>query len=105
MVIALGFSAVVLIITGLIKDKKGIGALAEKGNLYAVAAGLFNGLTNMTGLIVNTMFALSGASVLRSGIKLFLVFLISVIFYKEKFTKLQIAGAVLGGVSVILFNL
>ena len=105
MVISLGFSAVALIAIGLIKEKKGFGALTVKGNLYAVMAGAFNGLTNTTGLIVNTMFAFSGASVLRTGIKLFLVFLISVIFYKEKFTKLQIAGAVLGGASVILFNL
>ena len=105
MVIALGFSAVSLIAIGLIKEKKGIGVLFQKGNLYAVEAGAFNGLTNMTGLIVNTMFAFSGASVLRTGIKLLLIFLISLLFYKEKFTKLQVTGAVLGVASIILFSI
>jgi drug/metabolite transporter (DMT)-like permease len=70
-----------------------------------VGAGAFNGLTNMTSLLINTMFLISRSSVLITGTKLLLVFLISVLFYKEKFTKLQVVGAVLGAVAVILFNL
>ena len=105
MVMALGFSAVALIAIGLIKEKNRIKPLYAKGNLYAVGAGAFNGLTNMTSLIINTMFLISRSSVLITGTKLLLVFLISVIFYKEKFTKTQIVGAVMGAAAVILFNL
>ena len=105
MVMALGFSAVALIAIGLIKEKNGLKPLYAKGNLYAVGAGIFNGLTNMTSLIINTMFLISRSSVLITGTKLLLVFLISVIFYKEKFTKTQIVGAVMGAAAVILFNL
>lgn len=105
MVMALGFSAVALIAIGLIKEKNGLKPLYAKGNLYAVGAGAFNGLTNMTSLIINTMFLISRSSVLITGTKLLLVFLISVIFYKEKFTKTQIVGAVMGAAAVILFNL
>ncbi len=105
MVMALGFSAISLITIGLVKEKNGIKPLYSKGNLYAVGAGAFNGLTNMTSLLINTMFLISRSSVLITGTKLLLVFLISVLFYKEKFTKLQVVGAVLGAVAVILFNL
>ncbi|MDO5477607.1 MAG: EamA family transporter [Clostridia bacterium] len=105
MVMALGFSAVALIAIGLIKEKNGLKPLYAKGNLYAVGAGAFNGLTNMTSLLINTMFLISRSSVLITGTKLLLVFLISVIFYKEKFTKTQIVGAVMGAAAVILFNL
>lgn len=105
MVMALGFSAVALIAIGLIKEKNGLKPLYAKGNLYAVGAGAFNGLTNMTSLIINTMFLISRSSVIITGTKLLLVFLISVIFYREKFTKTQIVGAALGAAAVILFNL
>ena len=105
MVMALGFSAVALIAIGLIKEKNGLKPLYAKGNLYAVGAGAFNGLTNMTSLIINTMFLISRSSVIITGTKLLLVFLISVIFYREKFTKTQILGAVMGAAAVILFNL
>ncbi len=105
MVMALGFSAVALIAIGLIKEKNGLKPLYAKGNLYAIGAGAFNGLTNMTSLIINTMFLISRSSVIITGTKLLLVFLISVIFYKEKFTKTQIVGAALGAAAVILFNL
>lgn len=104
MIITLGISAGSLIIIGLFREKSGIKGIFSKGNLYAAGAGVCNGMTNMFTLIVNTMFELSRASAIRSGLKLLIIYLISLLVFKEKFTKRQMVGAVIGAVSIVLFN-
>ena len=105
MVIALGISSVMLFTVGLLREKKGIKGILTKGNIYAAAAGIFNGLTNMTTLMVNTMFMISRTSVIRAGVKTIIIFLISSLIYKEKFAVKQLIAVGLGAISVIIFNI
>ena len=105
MVIALGFSAFLLLVTGIIKDRKNLIYIIKNGSLYALGAGLSNGMTNFCILVVNTLIPISVASPTQSGIKVVLSFLTSIILFKEKFLKRQIVGVLLGFFAVIFLNI
>lgn len=105
MVIALSFSAIVLLTVGIIKDGKDAKYILKYGGPWSIGAGLSNGATNMISLIVNTMLPFTIVSPLRSGMKMLLSFILSVTLFKEKLLKRQIIGVVVGTLAIILLNL
>lgn len=106
MLIALGIVFVILITFALTKDRK-IFLPAVKTNLHLmVACGISNAICNLlvmvsTGLGVNKslLFPLVGAG----GIVI--AWAVSVFLYKEKLTKKQHLGLVLGVISIVFLNL
>lgn len=105
MIVTLGFSAAVLLIAGIIMNGKDLLYILRHGGLYASAAGVSNGATNLLNLIVNAMIPISIAAPTRSGVKIVISFLISLFIFKEKLTKRQVAGVVIGAAALILLNL
>lgn len=105
MIIALSFSAVVLLIIGIFKDGKDAKYILRHGGPWAVGAGISNGATNMLALIVNTMLPFTIISPLRSGMKMLLSFILSLTLFKEKLLKRQIIGVAIGTLAIILLNL
>jgi len=105
MIVTLGFSAAVLLIAGIIMNGKDLLYILRHGGLYASAAGVSNGATNLLNLVVNAMIPISIAAPTRSGVKIVISFLISLFIFKEKLTKRQIAGVVIGAAALILLNL
>lgn len=91
----------------LINRKKGL----EKPNVkqllcFGTATGISNTVANILVLLVNgvTIPAFILYPLNNVG-QLTLVFLISVLFYKEKYTRLQYVGYFIGMASVVLFNI
>ena len=105
MIVTLGFSAAVLLIAGIIMNGKDLLYILRHGGLYASAAGVSNGATNLLNLVVNAMIPISIAAPTRSGIKIVVSFLISLFIFKEKLTKRQITGVIIGAVALILLNI
>lgn len=105
MIVTLAFSALTLLIIGIIMDGKDLLYILRHGGLYACAAGVSNGATNLLNLVVNAMIPISIAAPTRSGIKIVISFLISLFIFKEKLSKRQIAGVVIGALALILLNL
>ncbi len=105
MMITYAVTAVILIIAGIVKDGKDCFYILKKGVPYAGTAGIANGATNMLGMLVNTMVAISIAVPTRSALKTAISFLVSLIVFKERFDKRQIVGVILGMVAVVLLNL
>ena len=105
MIVTLGFSAAVLFIVGFIKDGKDIPYIFRHGGLYSSLAGISNGTTNFLMILVNTLLPISLASPLRAGMKIILSFAVSLLLFKEKFKKRQIAGVIVGAAAVILLNI
>ncbi len=105
MIVALGFSALVLFIVGIIKDGKDIGYIFKHGTLYSSVAGLSNGLTNFIILITNQMLLFSIASPIRAGVGIIFSFIVSRLIFKEKFLPRQLMGVFLGTVAIILLNI
>lgn len=105
MVVTLGVSALSLFIIGLVKDGKDLGYILKHGGLYSMGAGLSNGATNLLTLYVYTISPVSFVSPFSAGVSILISFILSKIIFKEKFSKLQYAGVLLGGIALVLFNL
>lgn len=105
MIVTLGFSALTLLVIGLIMNGKDFFYILRHGSLYAGAAGISNGATNLLTLIGNALIPISIAAPIRSGVKIVMSFLISVLIFHERLTRKQVAGVILGTASLILFNL
>lgn len=105
MIVTLGFSAVTLFIIGLIMNGKDLFYILRHGGLYASVAGISNGATNLLNLAVNAMIPISIAAPTRSGVKIVISFLISLLIFREKLTRKQVAGVILGTAALILLNL
>ena len=91
----------------LINRKKGLAKPNVKHLIgFGCATGISNTIANILVLLVNgiTIPAFILYPLNNVG-QLTLVFLISVLFYKEKYTRLQYAGYFIGMVSVVLFNI
>lgn len=105
MIVTLGFSAIVLIVIGAVRERGGIGAFIKIGGLYAAGAGVSNGATNFFALVLNTLIPISIAAPMRSGAKIVISFLVSVLIFRERFEKRQLAGLILGALALIFLNL
>ena len=105
MIVTLAFSTVVLLIAGIIMNGKDLLYILRHGGLYASAAGISNGATNLLNMVVNAMIPISIAAPTRSGIKIVISFLISLFIFKEKLTKRQVAGVIIGAAALVLLNL
>ena len=105
MIISLAVSALCLLIGGLVKDGKDLKYILRYGGLYAVGAGFSNGATNLLTLYLYTLAPMSFVAPMNAGASIVISFLISKLLFKEKFSKMQYLGVILGGVALILFNL
>jgi drug/metabolite transporter (DMT)-like permease len=105
MVVTLGFSALIMLVIGLIKDGKDLPYILRHGSLPAAIAGMSNGGANLVNLITNAMLPISIISPTRSGIKIIVSFLIARLIFKEKLKARQIVGVILGAAALILLNL
>lgn len=105
MIVSLGVSGILLFILGVIKDGKDLKYILKHGSLYALGAGFSNGATNLLTLYVYLIAPMSFVAPTSAGIAMIISFLISKLIFKEKFSKLQYLGVILGGVSLVLFNL
>ena len=77
----------------------------RNGTLYGATAGLFNGAKNLATVFIYLYLPLSTVSPMITGLGIFLTFLTSLVFYKEKYTKPQLVGVALGATAVILLAL
>ncbi len=105
MIVALILSSVILMITALYREKNRFVTHLKTGFPFYVICGGSNALTNVFVLsLANTMRASVMFPIISSG-SLIATFLISVGCFKEKLTKLQYIGVLLGVISVILLNI
>ena len=105
MIVTLLFSAITLFLIGIITNGKNLLHILRHGGIYASVAGLSNGATNLLNLVVNAMIPISIAAPTRSGVKIVMSFLISLIIFKEKLSKRQTIGVIIGAIALILLNL
>ena len=79
--------------------------ILKNGGLYAMGAGFSNGGTNLLQLFAFTLLPMSLVAPMTSGASILISFVISKVIFKEKFSKLQYVGVILGGIALVLFNL
>lgn len=105
MVIALAFVVLMLGVCAAIREWKQIKPALKHGTGLAFLCGACNGATNLFVMICVAMIPATLFYPVLSAGQLILVFVISVVGFKEKFLKRQIWGLALGIMALVLMNL
>ncbi len=104
MIISLAGAFLGLTIIGLILERERLGYIVKHGTVYGMCAGIFNGASNFTGMLVLLCLPISISSPVSTGVGMIANFAISIIIYKEKFSKMQLLSAVMGLTAVVLLK-
>ena len=104
-IISIGGSFILLAIIGLILDRDKLPYFLKHGSVYGIGAGICNGAKNFLTLVIYTLLPLSIIAPMKTGLGMLATFALALLIYKEKYTKKQIIGVILGVVAVILLAL
>lgn len=104
MILSLGGSCIALLIAGILKDNKSLIHTLRHGGFLGACAGVANGISNYLTLLIYLYIPISVATPMRTGLGLILTFVVSILIYKEKFTKQQLIGAAIGIIALILLK-
>ena len=105
LIISLAGGAISLLILGAILERDSFKYTVKHGFLYGAGAGVCNGINNLLLLVAYNYLPISFISPVRTGIGIILGFIISILLYKERFTRRQLISAGIGIAAVILMNL
>jgi multidrug transporter EmrE-like cation transporter len=104
MIIALAITAVAALVMTLIKERKIIQKQSPLCYSLGVICGAANGAVNLLVMILSGRMPVSLMFPIISAGGIVATFIISTVFYKEKLSRPQLVGFILGTVSVVLLN-
>ncbi|MBR5552784.1 MAG: EamA family transporter [Clostridia bacterium] len=105
LIISLGGAAIILFILGFIFERKDFRSTFRYGLVYGMFAGIFNGINNLLVLTTYNYLPLSFISPVKTGLGIVISFFVSLLFFREKFSRRQIASVAIGIVAVVLINI
>ena len=105
MILSLAMVSVILITAALISGKKDIKKNLRHARFIAPGCGIMNGLTNMLVMILSGLIPVSLMFPLISAGGIIVTYIISKFVYKEKLTKMQFAGFLMGIASIVFLNI
>ena len=105
MIMALMIVTAVMAVLCLCKERKNLKQYAKTGWLPASASGILNGMVNLFVMLLTGKMPISVMFPLISAGGLIVTYLVSKFVYKEKLTRLQFAGFVMGLAAVVFLNL
>lgn len=105
MVLALAIVSLTLFIIAFFTERKALLSTARVSAPYGVICGAANGAVNLFVMMLVGMMSASLVFPLVSAGGIILTALVSIFYYREKLSKMQIAGLVLGVAAVIFMNL
>lgn len=105
MIGALIITAVMLLPVTVYTEKDKIKNSVKKGWFWAAACGIANGIVNLLVMVLGGRLPISLLFPVISAGGIILSSTVSVLVYKEKLTKIQLAGVIIGIVSIVFLNL
>ena len=105
MIIALAITVLVCIVMTLTKERHILKAQKWSGYALGLLCGALNGIVNLFVMILSGLMPVSLMFPIISAGGIVVIFIVSQVFYKEKLSKAQLVGFILGTVSVVLLNL
>ena len=105
MIIALVITAVICLVMMLTKERDILKAQKWDGYALGLFCGALNGLVNLLVMILSGLMPVSLMFPIISAGGIVVIFVISLVFYKEKLSRLQMLGYILGTASVVLLNI
>jgi drug/metabolite transporter (DMT)-like permease len=105
MILALAIVAVIFAVVSLIAERKEMKRAFAKGWYFMLICGGFNGLCNLLVMLCSVLMSASVMFPIISAGGIILTAIVSILFYKEKLTRMQYAGFVLGILAIVLLNI
>lgn len=105
MIIALAIVAIFMILFSLFTERKEIKHYVNYGWRLAILSGVVNGAVNLFVMILSSRMPVSLMFPLISAGGIIITYLISKFFYKEKLSKTQFIGFIIGIISVVFLNI
>lgn len=105
MILALAFVVIFLSIFLFKTERKEIKSFAKAGWHLAIICGILNGIVNLFVMILSGMISVSVMFPLISAGGIIITYIVSKFFYKEKLTKSQFIGFLIGIVSIVFLNI
>jgi drug/metabolite transporter (DMT)-like permease len=105
MIVAMAICAVSLFFVAIFTEKKGILTSVTKGWIWFLLCGLANGGVNFGVMVLANQIPASVMFPTISAGATVLTCLVSWLFYKERLTKIQTAGLILGILAIVAMNL
>ena len=106
MIMALCMVTVLLLVLTIRQERTELKQYAKVGGIFALASGVTNGITNLLSLmLLSSQMPVSLIYPLTSSGGIVLTYLISVFFYKERLTKMQNIGFIIGTASVVFLSI
>lgn len=105
MIVALFLVMCMMLVLTLRTERKQIKKYVKVGWHYAALCGVMNGLVNFFVMILSAKMPVSLMFPLISAGGIVVTYFVSKFFYKEKLTGMQLAGFIIGIISVIFLNL
>jgi len=104
MIIALAIVTIFLLTFSLFTERKEIKIYVKSGWWLAILSGVINGAVNLFVMILSGRIPVSLMFPLISAGGIIFTYLISKLFYKERLSKTQFAGFIIGIISVVFLN-
>lgn len=105
MIIALVITAIICFVMMMVKERDILKVQKWDGYALGLFCGALNGMVNLLVMILSGLMPVSLMFPIISAGGIVAIFVISLVFYKEKLSRLQIIGYILGTVSVVLLNI
>lgn len=105
MTVALIAVVVLLIVFSLISERREIKKYARSGWHLALICGIMNGVVNLFVMLLSERMLASVMFPLISAGGIIVTYIVSRVFYREKLTKIQFLGFILGIISVVFLNI
>ena len=105
MVMAYAIAVILLFIPVILKERKGFVKNLRTACPYALIYGVSNGAVNFLVILLSTMMAASVMFPLISAGGIVLTVLVSIFIYKEKLSREQILGVILGVGAIVALNI
>lgn len=104
LIISFSGASIYLLVMCLFFERDSVKTTVKYGLFYGAGAGILNGINNLLTLITYKYLPISFTSPVKSGLGMALSLLVSVLLYKERFSRRQLISAVIGVVAVVLMN-
>lgn len=105
MIVALIIVTVVMVVMIFAKERKEIKLYFKSGWLICTACGAMNGAVNLLTMVITGKMPVSVIFPMISAGGLLATYLLSKFLYKEKLTKMQFAGLLVGMASAVFLNI
>lgn len=105
MIVSLLASSVVLFTFAAVRERKAVFSHIKNGLPWYTLSGTANGMVNLLVMLLSRELAASVMFPIISAGGIVVTFLVAVVFYRERLSRWQITGVVLGALSVVFLNL